>query len=257
MWRESMDFFTGNSLWHLVVQSDQISKFVLLVLLGMSILCWTVFLSKCIVIYIKKQQLRSAHREMSVNLSVHELLALTKRHSDTLAGYFLSKNLIFFNLLVKSNKNVYLHEDECGMMLEHIDQTVDAFVEQEKQCLPLLSTVSGVAPLLGLFGTIWGLIHAFMHISEKQIADIVTVAPGIAEALITTLAGLLVAIPALIMFNYLHVQVKSFEQLLVALAQKMGGIMQQLSLQRMDHAQNETTTPRAGDVNRHFPHSPH
>jgi biopolymer transport protein TolQ len=158
---------------------------------------------------------------------------------------------------MKSNKNVYLLEDECSMVLEHIDQTVDAFIEQEKQYLPLLATCAGVAPLLGLFGTVWGLVHAFLRISEKQIADIVTVAPGIAEALITTLAGLIVAIPALIMFNYLQVQVRTLEQLLVVLAQKIGGIMQQLALQRTNHAQNEATTPRTGDVDRHFPHSPH
>src|SRR5439155_18764244 len=139
----------------------------------------------------------------------------------------------------------------------HIDQTVDSFVEQERQNLPLLATCAGVAPLLGLFGTVWGLVHAFMRISEKQIADIVTVAPGIAEALITTLAGLLVAIPALLMFNYLQVQVRIIEQRLGAMAHKMGVTMQQLSLQRIDHAQNEASSSRNGDIDRHFTHSPH
>lgn len=252
-----MDFFSGNSLWYLVVQSDQISKFVLLLLLCMSIVCWTVFLSKCIVMYIKKQQLRESNKHINVTLSVQELIALAKRYTDTIPGYFLSNNLLFFNMLMKSNKNLYLLEDECGMMLEHIDQTVDALVEQEKQYLPLLATCAGVAPLLGLFGTVWGLVHAFMRISEKQIADIVTVAPGIAEALITTLAGLLVAIPALLMFNYLQVQVRTFEQLLIMLSQKVGGIMQQLSLQRIGHVQNETTSSRNGDTDRHFSHPTH
>ena len=83
---------------------------------------------------------------------------------------------------------------------------VDAIVVHEESYLPFLSTSAAVAPLLGLFGTVWGLIHAFMRISEKQVADITTVAPGIAEALVTTLAGLFVAIPALIMFNYLNIQ---------------------------------------------------
>jgi biopolymer transport protein ExbB len=64
-----------------------------------------------------------------------------------------------------------------------------------------LSTTASVAPLLGLFGTVWGLVHAFMNIAATQSADITAVAPGIAEALITTIAGLLVAIPALVMYN--------------------------------------------------------
>ena len=69
--------------------------------------------------------------------------------------------------------------------------------------VPILSSCAAVAPLLGLFGTVWGLIHAFLQISQTQVADLATVAPGISEALITTLAGLMVAIPALIMYNYL------------------------------------------------------
>jgi len=61
---------------------------------------------------------------------------------------------------------------------------------------------------LGLLGTVWGLIHAFMNISQQQSADIATVAPGIAEALITTLVGLIVAIPALALYHYLLGQVQ-------------------------------------------------
>ena len=66
----------------------------------------------------------------------------------------------------------------------------------------MLSVSAAVSPLLGLFGTVWGLVHAFVRIGELQTADIATVAPGIAEALITTLAGLMVAIPALVMYHY-------------------------------------------------------
>ena len=78
----------------------------------------------------------------------------------------------------------------------------------EESYLPFLFTSASVSPLLGLFGTVWGLVHAFIRISEKQSADITTVAPGIAEALITTLAGLLVAVPALVMYHYLIAQIR-------------------------------------------------
>ena len=84
-------------------------------------------------------------------------------------------------------------------------------IEQEEQYMPVLYSCAGVATLIGLFGTVWGLVHAFVRIGEKQSADIATVAPGIAEALITTLAGLMVAIPAYVMFHYLSVQVRKLE----------------------------------------------
>src|SRR5438477_419007 len=68
----------------------------------------------------------------------------------------------------------------------------------------------------------------FQRISEKQVADIATIAPGIAEALITTLAGLIVAIPALIMFNYLQTKTRQLEHHLFVLADRMIFILQHL-----------------------------
>lgn len=68
--------------------------------------------------------------------------------------------------------------------------------------LPILATAGSVCPFLGLFGTVWGVMTAFLDISTKGSTNIVVVAPGIAEALITTIAGLAVAIPAMVAYNY-------------------------------------------------------
>jgi len=83
-------------------------------------------------------------------------------------------------------------------------------MEGEKY-LPILGTSAAVAPLVGLFGTIWGLCHAFVRISQLKTADIAVVAPGIAEALLTTLAGLVVAIPAMIFFHYFSNKLRKLE----------------------------------------------
>ena len=80
---------------------------------------------------------------------------------------------------------------------------------------------AAVGPLLGLLGTVWGLVHSFIDISQKQSADIVTVAPGIAEALITTIAGLLVAIPAVMLFYYVLSKVKAIESQLYMIADRV------------------------------------
>ncbi len=68
--------------------------------------------------------------------------------------------------------------------------------------LPVLATTANIAPFVGLFGTVWGIIHAFRDISHQASASIASVAPGIADALVTTAAGLFTAIPAVIFFNY-------------------------------------------------------
>ncbi len=71
-----------------------------------------------------------------------------------------------------------------------------------EQRLSLLATAGSVCPFLGLFGTVWGVMTAFLDISTQGSTNIVVVAPGIAEALITTIAGLAVAIPAMVAYNY-------------------------------------------------------
>lgn len=251
-----MDLFMGNSLWYLIVQSDAISKCVLLLLLGMSVMCWAVFFGKIALMHLKKRQLLLVGVHIKKVDALQELILVATEHAGTLPGYLISKNLSFLNMIFKLGQTKELTNIECDMMLTHLDQTVDSVVQQEKSYLAILSTSAGVAPLLGLFGTVWGLIHAFMRISEKQVADITTVAPGIAEALLTTLAGLLVAIPAMVMFNYLQMQVRTIEQQSLAITDHIALIVQQLTI-RKSHAQNETSATRTSDVDGYFTHPTH
>ena len=218
------DYFAGNSLWYLVKQSDPISKLVLLILFGISVLCWTVFLSKLILFYIRCRALRKAHRQLQAVKSIDDLVLLANHFAGTIPGQLLSQCLLTLDTLLRRQGRTMRNWD---IVQYHIDQAVDALVANEESYLSTLSTSAAVAPLLGLFGTVWGLVHAFIRISEKQSADITVVAPGIAEALLTTLAGLMVAIPALIMYNYLVVRVRRVEHQIVQFADQISLIMQQ------------------------------
>ncbi len=218
------DYFAGNSLWYLVKQSDPISKLVLLILFGISVLCWTVFLSKLILFYIRYRSLRKAHRQLQAVKSIDDLVLLANHFAGTIPGQLLSQCLLTLDTLLRRQGRTMRNWD---IVQYHIDQAVDALVANEESYLSTLSTSAAVAPLLGLFGTVWGLVHAFIRISEKQSADITVVAPGIAEALLTTLAGLMVAIPALIMYNYLVIRVRRVEHQIVQFADQISLIMQQ------------------------------
>ncbi len=218
-------FFAGNSLWQLVRQVDTISTSVLIVLFFMSVICWAIFLCKFALFSLKKRQLKKMNTAIKKVRSMQDLLTIaTEYNSTSLPGYFLSKNLSFLQSLLTNEGLLKLHERE--LMQQQLDQTVDTIMMQEESYLPFLSTSAAVATLLGLLGTVWGLIHAFMRISEKQVADITTVAPGIAEALVTTLAGLFVAIPALIMFNYLNIQLRKIEQELFMISDAVNVVIQ-------------------------------
>jgi len=220
----------GNSLWQLITQSDAVSWLVLLTLLSMSVMCWAVFLCKVVVARLKKRHLSRAIAQLKYAKTIDEMLRVASALQGTAPGYFLSKNLLYLKSVLESaqNRGGKLTSHEWELIQEHLDQTVETLINHEEAYLPILSTSAAVSPLLGLFGTVWGLVHAFVRISERQAADIVAVAPGIAQALMTTLAGLIVAIPALIMFNYLHVQARTIEQKLITLADTMSMTVQKL-----------------------------
>ncbi len=215
--------FTGNALWHLIMQSDAVSKGVLLVLLVLSIISWALFFYKLLVLNKKKKELDEAITHLSAVQNFEDLRATGFRLNSTLGGIAINKNLMFLKSLLETAKlqgRIGLTGEERELLREHAYQIVDETVSHEEESLPFLSATAAVSPLLGLFGTVWGLVHAFVSISQKQSADIATVAPGIAEALITTLAGLMVAIPALVMFVYLNTRLKNIEQKSLNLADK-------------------------------------
>lgn len=223
-----MNIFSSNSLWQLVVQSDTMSKGVLCILFCMSVLCWTIFIGKLALLSLKERQLKVVNKRAQLAKTIADITAISTISPKTTPGYFIAKNLSFIKELTQGNMNQKLNTFEWEMFERNMNNTVDAIIMHNEEYFSVLSACAAVAPLLGLFGTIWGLIHSFMRISESQIADIATIAPGIAEALITTIAGLVVAIPALIMFNYLHAKSRILEHNLIILADRMAFIMQQL-----------------------------
>lgn len=223
-----MNIFSGNSLWQLVIQSDTISKCVLLILFVMSIMCWAIFIGKLALLHVKIRQFKKINKKIQTVKNITELADITTVARNTAPGYFLAKNISFLKELSAENIHQRITDNQWEILEKNIDNTIDSMLLHNEEYIALLSSSAAVAPLLGLFGTVWGLIHAFIRISETQIADIATMAPGIAEALITTLAGLMVAIPALVMFNYLHTKATTLEHNLIILADRMAFIFQQL-----------------------------
>jgi biopolymer transport protein TolQ len=85
-------------------------------------------------------------------------------------------------------------------------------VRRAEKGMSWLATTAGVTPFIGLFGTVWGIIDAFSGLGTAGAASLRVVAPGIAEALVTTAAGLAAAIPALIAYNYFLQKIRDLAQ---------------------------------------------
>lgn len=208
-------------LWQIISSTDLMSKVVLLVLLGMSILCWALGFYKKMIISTKIKALKQAQGLLQNTKSMDDFLARVSVIQTNFAGELIGLFLADFKKLLKiyeSGDNVIADKD-WYLLQGSINQRVDEALADEEFLIPVLSANAQAAPLIGLFGTVWGLIHAFMGIAQQRTADIAAVAPGIAEALITTMGGLVVAIPALVLFNYAQAQMKKFEHEVFQLAE--------------------------------------
>ena len=96
--------------------------------------------------------------------------------------------------------------DELMGDIESVQRALDrarttAITDMESR-VPLLGTTASAGPFIGLFGTVWGIMNSFRNIGAKGAANLATVAPGIAEALVATAIGLMAAIPAVMAYNY-------------------------------------------------------
>lgn len=248
-----MSLFTGNAVAQLIFQSDTISKAVLLILFGLSIICWTIFFQRYFLLRLKLKQLTQTRSALASVNSLDQLKLTVSTLKDTYPALFLTPayDLLQERLVSKTE----LSQQEKEFFSQQIYTLYDDLVKQETSSLSIFTAAIEVSPLLGLFGTIWGLVHSFIRISERQSADIVTVAPGIAEALITTLAGLLVAIPALVLYHILLLNVRKIEDSLMVVADRYEMLAKKLWQKEFIHAHTQISSTEKPDIAAGKPHA--
>lgn len=123
--------------------------------------------------------------------------------------------------------------DKTGALIpgarDRIDRALDVALNRESEALgarlTFLATTGSIAPYVGLFGTVWGIMTAFEQISIQQNTNLSTVAPGIAEALVTTAIGLVAAVPAVIFYNVLSAEAQRAGARLEAFADEFSVIL--------------------------------
>jgi len=196
------------SIQTLVMNAGPVAKGVLLVLLFFSVVSWAIILQKA---FRFRGLLRSSRRFWHLYRSGELGTALDQCASASLRGTPL-RALLLSGLReghgVGRPGEVEL--DRMGALppekRERIERAMErtALVELSglERYLPFLATTANVSPFLGLFGTVWGVMSSFLAMGVKGSASLSVVGPGIAEALITTVAGLAAAIPAVVAYNH-------------------------------------------------------
>src|SRR5512139_907107 len=199
-------------IFGLFLESGWMGKMVMAILLCFSIVSWAMIL-------LKFQYLRKAEKETIAFLQVFrktknagELIASAgAMQYSPVAALFLEGNREVESI-VKSLPDGKVTETDRPVIQEEIERSLQMTAQDEvvylERYLAFLGTTGTVGPLLGLFGTVWGIMDAFYGIGLKGSGDIGALAPGLAEALINTTGGLFVAIPAVIAYNYFAEKVK-------------------------------------------------
>jgi biopolymer transport protein TolQ len=207
----------GGGALDLVIRSGPIAKFVLLVLLVFSVVSWGIILHKLWYLRrVRKQTagFRDIFRRSSKFSEVHAICRTFER--SPLVGIFQAGYAELNTQLKQSAQDadspVSGPARPTLKSLPAVDRALlrAAAVEVAKleRRLPLLATTASITPFIGLFGTVWGIMTSFQRIASVGSTSLGVVAPGIAEALIATAAGLFAAIPAVYFYNHFVAVVK-------------------------------------------------
>lgn len=196
---ESVEASTSQfGIWHSLMNSDPLVKLVLFILLGFSVACWTLIIFKSI-------QLKKAQKESEVFWQ--KFAAGQVKDAAALAGQATSPLSQIFHTgattlgKIKDSKAKFNNINR-SILLQRIRQSREEETYKLEQYVGFLATTASVAPFIGLFGTVWGILTAFMAIGQQGSSSLATVGPYIAEALVATAVGLFAAIPAVIAYNY-------------------------------------------------------
>ncbi len=221
------DFLFKSPAWQLMAQSDWMTRLILLSLFAASVVCIAIIVFKFKTLRKQKLELKNILKDLKNIKNFEELIQIGQKYKNTISGNFLEYNLRDLKQILEKRVDQNIHSQDLEYLELAADQHIDQFMIESETYLPILGTSAAASPLVGLFGTVWGLIHAFVNISQEKSADIAVVAPGIAEALTTTLAGLIVAIPAMIAFNYFSNELRKQEQQLSHLTDRYLSIVKQ------------------------------
>jgi biopolymer transport protein TolQ len=202
--------FIGGGFWELVTQSTFFSLLIVTVLFGLSIVGWAVIIWKW----------RSYRRILADSRRFRALFRRGRRLTDRLATLEVLRHLPHWRLLdsglreavaftgqnrgnsSRSDGGFDLVPEQKRAVADTLERVTQEEMGKLEEWTILLATTANASPFLGLLGTCWGIMNAFVGIGATGSASLAVVAPGIAEALMATVVGLGAAIPAVIAYNW-------------------------------------------------------
>lgn len=189
------------SIVSLILNASWVVQAVVALLVGVSVASWAAIFRKIVALKRVQKLNDEFDREFWSGTSLNDLFAgaaQNAKHSGAMERIFASGMREYQKLRER-------HITDPGTLLDGARRAMRASYQRELDAiesnLSFLATVGSVSPYVGLFGTVWGIMHAFTGLAALEQVTLATVAPGIAEALVATAIGLFAAIPAVIAYN--------------------------------------------------------
>jgi len=196
------------NIFKLIGEASIIVQMILMILVFFSVFSWAI-------IIFKRKSLRSGAAQSRRFLNAFHKSKNLVEISEAARKYKLSPLAALFQsgfkelaYLTKSNPNPGLPAEKIETLNRALQKASNQEIAKMERMMGFLATTGSVTPFIGLFGTVWGIMDAFTRIGIVRSASLVTVAPGIAEALIATAVGLFAAIPAVIAYNFFLGRIK-------------------------------------------------
>jgi biopolymer transport protein TolQ len=176
----------------LALNSSGVVLVVLVVLVLASIAVWFVWFLKTGQLSRLRSKNQAFEREASTLDLPSDLLVLARRHADSPGG----------RVVIEMGRRRPSQGANAEFLTAVARRAIAAEQQRATVLMPLLSSIASASPFIGLFGTVWGIMDAFLRIGVEKSASLPVVAPAIGEALIATAFGLVAAIPATIGYNF-------------------------------------------------------
>nr|WP_272956758.1 protein TolQ [Vibrio sp. S12_S33] len=193
------------------LQASILVKMVMLILLGMSIVSWAMIIKRSKILSQAEKRADSFEDKFWSGTDLSLIYQDVKKRKDEISG----TEEIFYSGFTEFARLRKTNAASPDFIMEGTGRAMRVAVAREvdelETSLPFLATVGSISPYIGLFGTVWGIMHSFIALGEVKQATLAMVAPGIAEALIATAMGLFAAIPAVMAYNRLSNKVSKLE----------------------------------------------
>ena len=184
------------SFWTLFTRADFIVKSVIIILILASVYSWALIFEKYKVFKKIYKSTEEFEQDFINSKSVRTLYEKVNQDTEDPMTIVFRCGVKYLTENKSQSPNILTEKIKSVM-----DVAIDKEVEKYENKLTFLATVGSVAPFVGLFGTVWGIMNSFQSIAISRNTSLAIVAPGIAEALFATALGLLAAIPAVVAYN--------------------------------------------------------